>query len=300
MYQNYRNQPGSWQEIRWFFRQGSVLSILILVNVLIWTLIQAFRVIFFLGNQPDSGFAVQVILRYLALPASFPLILAQPWTLLTYMFLHIDFWHVLFNMLWLFWFGKIFMEYLTGRQLLWVYLLGGLSGGVIYVLAFNVFPVFQPMILLSTALGASASVMAIVAAISFHVPNYTIRLLFFGPIKILYLAIALFIFDFFMIPTGNPGGHIAHIGGALFGLLYSLLFLGKNSERIRDFFRPKRNFSASSGGYSQRPVPDEEYNFRKNENQKKIDEILEKISKGGYDSLTRDEKEFLFKTSTKK
>jgi hypothetical protein len=152
---------------------------------------------------------------------------------------------------------------------------------------------------LSTAIGASASVMAIVTAISFHVPNFTIQLLFLGRMKIIYLAIALFIFDFFMIPTGNPGGHIAHIGGALFGLIYSQLVTGNNTDRIRDFFRSK-NPSSYGSGYSQRPVTDAEYNLRKMENQKRIDEILEKISKGGYDSLSKDEKEFLFKTSTKK
>lgn len=299
MDQNFGHRPGLLKEISKFFRQGSVLSVFILCNVAVWVLIQAFRVIFFLFNQPDSGFAMAIILRYFALPASVPFILEKPWTLFTYMFLHIDFWHVLFNMLWLFWFGKIFLEYLSGRQLFWVYILGGLSGGAVYILAFNVFPVFIPLLPLSTAIGASASVMAIVTAISFHVPNFTIQLLFLGRMKIIYLAIALFIFDFFMIPTGNPGGHIAHIGGALFGLIYSQLVPGNNIDRIRDFFQSK-NPSSYGSGYSQRPVTDEEYNLRKKENQNRIDEILEKISKGGYDSLSKDEKEFLFKTSTKK
>ena len=113
---------------------------------------------------------------------------------------------------------------------LWlVYILGGLSGGIIYILAFNTFPVFHTYVQLSYALGASASVMAIVTAISFYVPNYSLYMLFFGRVKIVYLAIALFIIDFFMIPSGNAGGHIAHIGGALFGFIYARYILPKTA-----------------------------------------------------------------------
>jgi len=299
MYQNYGTQNGFMPEIRRFFQQGSVLSVLIICNLAIWILIQVFRVLFFLYNKPDSGIAVGYILEYLALPASVPLVIAKPWTLLTYMFLHIDFWHILFNMLWLYWFGKIFMEYLSSRQLFWVYILGGLSGGAVYIIAFNMFPVFKPMLPVSTALGASASVMAIVTAISFHVPNYTIRLLLIGRVKIVYLAVILFIFDFFMIPAGNAGGHLAHIGGALLGLLFIQFIPGKKAERIRDFFR-RKHFSSRPSGFANRPVSDEEYNIRKKKDQTRVDEILEKISKGGYDSLSKDEKDFLFKTSAKK
>ena len=299
MYQNYGSQPGPGPEIKRFFKQGSVLSLLIIGNVAIWVLIQVFRVLFFLYNQPDSGMAVALILRYLALPAALPFVVAKPWTILTYMFLHIDFWHVLFNMLWLYWFGKIFMEYLSGRQLFGVYVFGGLAGGIVYILAFNVFPVFSSMLPLATALGASASVMAIVTAISFHVPNYTIQLFLFGRIKIVYLAIVLFIFDFFMIPAGNAGGHFAHIGGALLGLLYSQIIPGMKTDHVRDFFRKKHSSNRSSD-FSHRPLSDAEYNLRKKEDQIRIDEILEKISKGGYDSLSKDEKDFLFKTSIKK
>jgi len=148
--------------------------------------------------------------------------------------------------------------------------------------------------------------MAIVTAISFRVPNYSIYLLFFGRIRIIYLAIALFIFDFFMIPAGNAGGHIAHIGGAIFGFLFSMLFsTGKaqQAERIwpwSGLFRQKQKNARSSYQGASRPLSDEEYNIRKAEYQKHIDEILEKISKGGYDSLTKQEKEILFKSSGKR
>jgi len=309
---NYQNNPyaNPVNEFKRFFTNGSTLSLLIIANVAVWVLIQIVKVFLFLYNQPDSTMAGSLLIHALAIPASLPILAAKPWTLLTYMFLHVEIWHLLFNMLWLYWFGKIFMEYLTSRQLFQVYLLGGISGGLIYVLAFNVFPVFLPVVDDSIALGASASVMAIVTAISFYAPNYTIQLLFFGRVKILYLAIVLFIFDFFMISSGNAGGHLAHIGGALFGLSYGLVF--KHSKQ-KGYFRSnasffnhfKNKFSGNTSHYNpgpgpyQRPFTDEQYNLKKKENQKRVDEILEKISKGGYDSLTKEEKNFLFNTSNK-
>lgn len=311
----YQNQtPGLMDEMKRFFRSGSSLSLLIIANGAVWLIIQALKVLVFLSGSPDAGAAISWVTHAFAIPAFLPDLITHPWTLLTYMFLHVDIWHILFNMLWLFWFGKIFLEYLNEKKLVTVYLLGGLSGALAYVLAFNTFPVFAPMIQVSVALGASASVMAIVTAISFYVPNYSIRLLFLGNIRIVYLAIALFVFDFFMIPSGNAGGHVAHIGGAIFGFFYARFLRSGNpsttndqlgigwSQWINRLFKggqrkPKMNASYNSG---QRPVSDEEFNQRKVDKQKQIDEILEKISKGGYDSLTRSEKELLFKTSGKR
>jgi membrane associated rhomboid family serine protease len=297
-------------EIKRFFRQGSVLSILIIINLAVWVLVKIIQVIFFLFNQPDSAIAQSWITHYFALPAFLPALLSKPWTIFSYMILHIDFWHILFNMLWLYWFGKIFMEYLSSRQLFFTYLFGGISGGLLYVLAFNIFPVFHNILPRSVALGASASVMAIVMAISFYVPNYSIHLIFIGRIKIIYLAIALFVLDFFAIPAGNSGGHIAHIGGAVWGFIY-ILFLRKNLAKSYSGFS-SNNFSwigklfsflgsgkKSYSNYSQRPKTDDEYNMEKAAKQKKIDHILEKISKGGYESLTKEEKDFLFRSSGK-
>lgn len=296
-------------EIKRFFRSGSVLAILILINVGVWILTKAVYVIFFLYNHPDVTLADNWILHYFALPALTGDLVSRPWTLVTYMFLHIDFWHILFNMLWLFWFGRIFMEYLTSRQLLFTYLAGGLAGGLLYILAFNIFPVFQNTMEASVALGASASVMAIVTAISFFVPNYSIQLLFIGRIRILYLAVILFVFDFFAIPTGNAGGHIAHIGGAFFGYFFSL-WMRKTSyaystgvftsllKKTGRLFRTGPRVS-SPPPYSGRPKTNEDYNAEKNSHQKRIDAILEKISRGGYDSLTKEEKDFLFRSSGK-
>jgi membrane associated rhomboid family serine protease len=301
----YTSQPNLTDNLKRFFREGSTLANLIIVNVAVWLLVQVFRSIFFFISQADVTLATTSIIRIFGVPASLPSLFNKPWTLLTYMFLHIDILHILFNMLWLYWFGKIFQEYMGGRKLLVVYLLGGLSGAVVYILAFNIFPVFSAALPQSYALGASASVMAIVTAVSFKVPNYSIYLLFFSRIRILYLAIALFIFDFFMIPTGNAGGHIAHIGGALFGFLYIQMtskgiFSGFRGHKSgKDFFRKKPGRDDSFETNS-RPPTDEQYNLEKAAKQKRIDDILDKISKGGYDSLTRDEKEYLFRSSGKR
>jgi membrane associated rhomboid family serine protease len=297
-------------DIRRFFVRGSVLSNLILVNIGVWLLVKITNVFFFLFLQPGNAPANEWFLNFLAVPAYLPTLVKVPWTTLTYMFLHFDFWHILFNMLWLFWFGKIFMEYLNSKKLLQTYIIGGLTGAVFYIVAFNFFPVFHSALPLSYALGASASVMAIVTAISFYVPNYTIQLLFIGRVKIIYLALILFIFDFFAIPGDNSGGHIAHIGGALWGFVYILLvgkgFRGVASwntfdwiRKLKDRLSPGRRKKGSSPYSTTRPMSDEEYNLLKIANQRKIDEILEKISRGGYESLTKSEKEFLFKSSGK-
>jgi membrane associated rhomboid family serine protease len=304
------NASSPLDEIKRIFRQKSILSTLILINAVVWLLVKIIQVLFYLFNHPDVAIADDWITHYFALPAAMPALVARPWTFLTYMFLHIDFWHILFNMLWLFWFGKIFLEFLTSRELVITYLAGGLAGGLLYVCAFNIFPVFRDILPVSVALGASASVMAIVIATSFYVPNYSVQLLFIGRIKIIYLALALFIIDFFAIPSGNAGGHIAHIGGALWGFIYVLLIrqgFGKQVFRfpdnltkgIKNFFRFNKLHMSSRNPEYKRPVTDDEYNFNKNLQQKKIDKILDKIAKGGYDTLTREEKEFLFKSSGK-
>jgi len=296
------------EDIGKFFRSGAVLPRLILINCGIWLAIGVMRVFSFLFKVPDqtlTGFIVD----YLALPALTDSLVTRPWTLITYMFLHIDFFHLLFNMLWLFWFGRIFLEFLSTRQMLATYFLGGITGGILYILFYNIFPVFEKSLELSVALGASASVMAIVTAISIYVPGYTVNLFLFGRIKIFYIALILFVLDFFMIRSNNAGGHIAHIGGALFGLSYILVrrkgmnFSGVlDMTGVRNFFsrfkRKKirvdyRNPNSSNG----RPLTDDEYNQKKAERQRKIDDILDKISKSGYESLTGEEKEFLFKSS---
>lgn len=300
------------ERLRQFFRGRSVLPKLILINIIIWLFIKVLAVFAFLITTPPANpmaYLYETITEWLAVPADTNDLLAKPWTLVTYMFLHLNFWHILFNMLWLYWFGKIFLEYLNNRQLLFTYLSGGLAGGLIYILSFNFFPVFDPLIARSVALGASASVLAIVVAIAFYVPGYTIYLLFIGPVKIKYIAIISVIIDFLMIRSDNAGGHIAHLGGALWGFMYIKFLrtgydISSLSHLIKKLnfwnrFTARKRFYYKEVHRQQRPLTDEEYNLRRAENQQKIDHILEKIKYSGYESLTRDEKEYLFNQTKK-
>ena len=296
---------------RWkgFRKQYPTLAVLIASNTIIWLSLTFVSVLFWLSSKPGEGNALlfNTIVRYLSVPASVSQLLTQPWSLLTYMFLHVEFFHILFNMIWLFWFGKIFLDYLSGRQLLWVYLLGGLTGGLFFILAYNIFPVFQVNISGAYALGASASVMAIVAAIATLMPEYPLYLLFIGKIKLKHIAIFTVVIDFLLIKSDNPGGHIAHIGGMAWGLMYTLFYLkqqnkkgvlGMISQRLHYLFsvRKKPKFKVY---HNQRTVNDEEYNNNKKLQQEKIDIILDKISKSGYSSLTKEEKELLFRSSNR-
>jgi membrane associated rhomboid family serine protease len=287
------------------FSKQSTLAQLITINVGVFFVLKMLGVFFFLFKQENIE---QLILGYLALPADPGMILKRPWTIISYMFLHYDFLHILFNMLWLYWFGKIFLEYLNPKKLISVYLIGGLAGGLFYVLAFNLFPAFQESVSSSVALGASAAVLAIVMAISFYVPGYTINLMFFGPIKIKYVALVTVAIDLMSIRSGNAGGHIAHLGGAFFGFLYATQLrqgkdLSKGFNQLMDsifsLFKRRPKMKVKYSAPKDRVETDMDYNARKAAEQRTIDQILEKISRSGYEGLSREEKEILFKSSKK-
>jgi len=284
------------------FRSGTSLTRLIYINVAVFLIISVVSIIAFLLN--NQTIPVKVI-DLLSVPASLSALLVRPWTVITYMFTHKDIWHILFNMLWLYWFGRIFLEYLDQRKLVAVYLLGGICGAIVYVLSFNIFPVYQGIINESVAIGASASVMAIVIAIAAYVPNYTINLLFIGRIRIIYVALVIFILTSAVDFSVNSGGKLAHIGGALFGYLFTLNIkkgrdIGRGINRIIDFFatlfKPRKKMKVTY----KKPATEYDYNKLKTERQARINQILDKISKGGYDSLTKEEKEILFKESQQK
>jgi membrane associated rhomboid family serine protease len=293
---------GIWDDIKLTFRNGSNLTRLIYVNIALFVLITIVAVIGFLLNNPDIS---DKALDLFSVPASFNALLVRPWTLITYMFTHKDVWHILFNMLWLYWFGRIFLEYLDGRKLVAVYLLGGISGALVYIFSFNVFPAFTGVVADSVAIGASASVMAIVIAIATYVPDYTVQLFLFGRIKIKYMALAIFVLTSVMDFSVNSGGKLAHIGGAFFGYFYIVNLrhgrdIGKGFNKIVDFFvtlfKPGKKLKVTY----KKVATEYEYNKIKADQQKLINHILDKISKGGYDSLTKEEKDTLFKESQKK
>lgn len=287
-------------EIKLSFKNGSYLTKLIYINIAIWLAVRIILVGFRLSGSDGTPF-----LGYLALPASFDFFIKRPWTLLTYMFLHFEFLHILFNVLWLYWFGKIFLEYHHQRKLLSLYLIGGLTGGIAFMLAYNLLPVFHDSVLLTQLMGASASVIAIVIAISVYVPNHVIHLLFFGPVKIKWIALISIILYIIGLSGNNAGGNFAHLGGALWGWIYmSQLIAGRDiasgfnrmMDKIFGIFKRRRKLKVKYN-YSN---PEYEYNHRKVEQQDEINRLLDKIGKSGYDSLSVEEKDTLFKLSKKK
>jgi membrane associated rhomboid family serine protease len=300
---------GIWEDIKNPFHKGNNLIRLIYINIAVFLIISIFSIVgYLLNNQQIS----EKVLNILAVPASFKTLLVRPWTIITYMFTHKNIWHILLNMLWLYWFGRIFLEYLDQRKLVAVYLLGGISGAVLYVLSFNIFPVFRDVVLVSVAIGASASVMAVVIAIAAYVPNYAVQFFLIGRIRIIYVALAIFVVTSFLDFSSNSGGKLAHIGGALFGFLFTLNIkkgrdIGKGINSIIDFFatlfKPRRKmkvtYKKTASDYDYKKT-DYDYKKTKAEHQVKINQILDKISKGGYDSLTKEEKDTLFKESQKK
>lgn len=281
-------------EIKESFKQGSVLTRLIYVNVGVFVLIRLINVLFFLMNASFG------LTSWLALPASVQVLATRPWTLISYMFLHFDFLHILFNVLWLYWMGKIFLRYFDASKLLAVYFLGGISGGLLFLLTYNLFPAFSDVVPVSQLLGASASVLAIIAAVATYAPNHPINLLFIGQIKMKHLALVGIVIYVIGISGSNAGGNLAHIGGALFGFLF-VTYLRKGKDitawftklvnGIQKLFKPKSKVKVSYKNAD----PDIEYNRRKNVKQDEINRVLDKISKSGYDSLTKEEKELLFK-----
>ena len=284
------------------YKTGSVMTRLIFINVFVFIVLKIINVIFTLFNI----YAVDLI-TFLGVPSHIPLLMNRIWTIITYMFVHEGFLHLLFNMLWLYWFGQIFMQYFTGRTLGSLYVLGGLAGAMLYVIAFNTIPYYTGMER-GWMIGASAAVMAIVMGAAFYRPDVQLNLLFLGPVKIVYIAIFAFVLDFLSLGNPmNPGGHVAHIGGALLGYLFAIQYKkGKDITRwiggVIDWFvglfKPRRQAPRMKVKHA-RHETDWEYNQRKHTEQEEIDAILDKLKQSGYSSLSSEEKRKLFDASKK-
>ena len=297
------------EEIGQSFRRGSVLTRLIYINIAVFVAAGLGFVIFRLATPRVSLSSLQdlynlQVMKYLMVPSLPGQLLLRPWTLVTYMFTHFNFLHLLFNILTFYWFGQIFLRYLTGRQLVSTYLTGGIAGAVFYILLLNLVPGLQES-LGSSMLGASASIMAVVVAITFIAPDFTLNLMFIGEVKLKYITLAFFVLDVLMIASYNAGGHIAHLGGALYGYWFYVRYRkGKDAgkwlnqflESVAGLFRPRTRLNVTYRKNA-RYIKDEDYNRNRKSEQKEIDRILDKIAKGGYDSLTREEKETLFQAS---
>ena len=284
-------------EIKSSFKTGNNLTRLIYINLGVFLIIQ---IVIILSSLFGNDQQIYSLIKYLAVPTDLDVLITRPWTLFTYMFTHKEFFHVLFNVLWLYWFGRIFLSYFSERQLISVYILGGLAGGVLYIFSYNIFPGLQGQLLDSYALGASASVMAIVIAVAFLVPDYKVYVILIGPVRIIYVAIIAFVFSSLVDFSVNTGGKIAHIGGAAFGYFYTYkynrgkdisMWFSQFLDKFFLFFKRDKKMKVTH----KKPVSDYDFNKQKNNQQKDVDRILDKISKQGYDSLSKEEKEILFK-----
>lgn len=291
-----------WGGLKQSFRKGTSLTKLIYLNIGLFLSIKIVHVLFVLGGYPDASYSI--FLDNLGLPAYWEFVLYKPWTIITYMFTHFSFFHLLFNMLWLYWFGSFFLNHFTQRELTGVYLSGGLSGALVYLLCYNLLPFFRTSLLSTTAIGASASVMAVVFAVCCYLPQQRIYIFLIGSIKLIHLALFTAVIDLLSIPSANAGGHLAHLGGALFGYLFIVAIRHRINPAtgIASFFQKiGRLFSGKPRMQVRyrKPVSqmnDREYNEYKKEKDERINRILDKISKSGYESLTREEKQILFKS----
>ena len=277
------------------YKTANILVKLIVINVAVFLVVRLGA--FFLSSSP------QYFSRWFVLSDDFDTLLFRPWTLITYGFLHFGFLHILFNMIWLYWFGQFVLALFTGKRLLTIYLLGALFGGLLFVLAYNFFPVFAES--RGYLIGASGAVTAIMIFIATYTPNTQVRIFTFT-IKLWHIAIVLFLLDLIRIPSsGNAGGLMAHVGGAVFGYVYAVQLakgndIGKWFENFMDwianFFKPRTKKPFKKVHRTTQPkTMRSTSNETKSDHQKKIDGILDKIGKSGYESLTKEEKDFLFK-----
>lgn len=233
-------------------------------------------------------------------------LLYKPWTVFTYMFLHADIGHIFWNMIMLWFGGRMFQDLLGDKRLLGNYLLGGLCGFVLFVLSQNLFPGIHGGYT-SGIQGASAAVLSVFVGIAAYRPDMIVNLILIGPVKLMYVAAVFVLLDFIGIGSGDGVAHEAHLGGALYGFLAAQQLKRGNDwslgfvnflERIWPFGRrrtPKLRVEKSFTRSAQRS--DEAFNSTKREKQARVDGILDKISRSGYDSLSKEEKDFLFKAS---
>ncbi len=281
---------------RTHFRAGNVVKRLILINVALFLVVSVTTILLKLFRI-DGGFLVNL----LSVPSSPSALLTHLWTPLTYMFFHKQFFHILFNMLMLYWFGQLFSIYYSEKKLLSVYLFGGLMGALFFVLAYNFFPYYSDMSHRSVLMGASGSIIALIVAAAVRAPQMEVQLLLLGRVKLIWIALGMVLISVFGLTSDNAGGELAHLGGALAGYLF-VAFEKKGKDItafitwIIDFFvnlfRPKPKLKKKV--YHAQKMSPGEYNQKKATDEKEINRILDKIKLSGYESLTADEKRKLF------
>ncbi|MEY4835382.1 MAG: hypothetical protein RI980_1497 [Bacteroidota bacterium] len=267
-------------EIKQQYKTGDVSQKLIFINILVFMVCAL--CFSFVSNQFQYP-------NWLALSSNYKDVLWFPWTLFTYGFLHSEPIHLLFNLIFLYYISTLFYTFFTTRQFLTVYFFGSFFAGLIFV-AYGCLFHYTNLIV-----GASASIMALFMAVATFAPNYSLRLPLIGYLKIWHIAVVYILIDLAQLLTENTGGHIAHLSGSLVGFVFAVL-MKKGIDISAIFIIKKKKNSTFKKVYKNKPIKKyqsvrvSDVNFK----QRQIDEILEKISKSGYESLTKEEKEFLF------
>lgn len=289
-------------DIKYKLNSHDAVTRIIAINVAVYLVFAVAYLLFWLFQATPLIAGAE---QYFFLYAKLSNFIKQPWGIITYMFFHAGFFHLLFNMLWLYWFGMLLHEYLGNTRVYQAYFMGGLFGGILYMLAYNIFPVFRAHLDSSYALGASAGVLAVVVATATLLPRHTILLFGIIPVQLRYIALISVLIDLVNIPIDNPGGHIAHLGGALSGFLFIKYLYTNNtltngihrvSENIKRIFKTRPKSTLKVHHKATKGAAASQANYNK-PNQADIDAILDKISKSGYESLSKKEKEILFKAS---
>lgn len=294
-----------WGSLMQKYKEGTTVLRLIYINVGVFLMLRLL-LFFFRIFHMEAG---EAVLQNLQMPSGWAQIGIRPWTLFTYMFVHLDLLHILFNMLWLFFFGGLFSRWFNPRQLVSLYVLGGLFGGLFFALFFHF---LSEESLHSTVylVGASASVLALGVAAASYRPDEPIHLFLLGLLKLKYLAIAMMVMDFLSLTGENAGGSLAHIGGALTGLVFGVTWrqgkdltawvnpiIDRLSFHKRNAPRRKMKITYKRSRYEQTHKTgdiDQAYRDRKKSDAEQMDAILDKIKQSGYDSLTKQEKKQLF------
>lgn len=298
------------------FKTGNVINQLIVINVVVFLFLGVLNVLLTLSGQSAL---YNEVLYFFTLPSNLGSLIYKPWTIFTYFFTHEGVFHILWNMLFMYWFGRIITEYLGQYKLLGLYVWGGLGGGLLYLLAYNALPYFESVAQVSTLLGASGAVTAIVVGAATFQPNYQVNLILIGLVKLKYIAAFMVVTSFLQSAGSNAGGEIAHLGGALVGY-FSMTQLKKGNDWskpviqfvlwVKSLFKPQPKIKVSykkeqkTASKSKRASTARASRASKSKatastttSQEEIDAILDKISEKGYDALSKTEKQKLFNAS---
>ncbi len=294
-------------ELKQRYNAGSMLMRIIYINIAVFVVLRLIGVLAAMFNP-----GLITLLRWVEVSSNPWEVLHKPWTVLTYAFAHYEILHIFFNMLWLYWLGRIFMEYFTSKQLAGLYILGALGGAALYLVCYTWVPMLaaQPAYML----GASASVLAIVMAMAVYNPNYKIGLLFIGDVSLKWIALVTVFIDLMGIEGANAGGHIAHLGGALVGVLYAVMMrrghditrpLNACIDKVYSWFARKEKVKGPGNPIGGKAYRGNRQNTSTNSTQQgpteaDLDRVLAKIKRSGYTALTDEERDLLFSFGKKK